>query len=214
MPGADAARYVREMRIATLEDTYRDYAELAEHETEGEDYLRTVRYGGTDVAHIAIHGGATEPPSTDLADYSADSGGHSFYSFAGIKPDSNQVLHITATRFDEPKALKLVDASTYTVSWHGAAGDVPTTYVGGLDEELRDAVRAELRAAGFSAPDSIPDRLEGISPRNIVNKNRRGTGVQLEITEAQCERFHSDGGVRTEEFYRFADAVERAVAER
>jgi phage replication-related protein YjqB (UPF0714/DUF867 family) len=198
---------------ASIQDTYRDYADLAAHETEGEDYLRTVRHGTTTVAHIAIHGGTIEPPTTQLADHSAESGGHSFYSFEGIKPDGNWTLHITSARFDEPKALKLVGASHSTVSWHGAAGNAPTTYVGGLDTKLRNAVREELRAAGFNAPDTLPPGLEGKSPDNIVNKNHRGRGVQLEITQAQCEAFH-DNGDPTDTFYRYTEAVERAVSRR
>lgn len=198
---------------ATADDAYSSYAELADHETEGVDYRRVVRTGETDVAHIAIHGGRIEPATTELADHAAESGGHAFATFEGTKPTGNSVLHITSTRFDEPKTVGIVDDSDYTVSWHGAAGDDPVTYVGGLDADLRDAVRDELRAEGFDAPGTVPDKFAGESPDNIANRNARGTGVQLEITRAQRDALVDDG-VPTAAFDDYVAAVERAVSRR
>ncbi|MBE9376422.1 poly-gamma-glutamate hydrolase family protein [Saccharopolyspora sp. HNM0983] len=194
-------------------DTYADFAELAANETEGVDFRRSARAGATDVAHIAVHGGGIEPPTSELAERAARSGGHAFAAFEGIKPSGNSVLHITSTRFDEPRTLDVVGGSTRTVSWHGAAGDRPATYVGGRDADLRDAVREELRAGGFHAPDTVPDGLEGESPANITNRNARGEGVQLEITSAQREAF-TRGGVPTDAFGAYVAAVERAVHRR
>lgn len=199
--------------VAEAEDTYADYAELAAHETEGVDYRREVRGGQTDLVHIAIHGGGIERPTTELADRAAASGGHGFGTFEGIKPSGNSVLHITSTNFDEPMISELVAGSRYTVSWHGAAGDTATTYVGGLDAELRDAVRDELRAEGFDAPDTVPDELAGDSPDNIGNRNARGQGVQLELTSAQRDALVKDG-VPTAEFDDYVAAIERAVSRR
>lgn len=199
--------------VAEAEDTYANYAELAANETEGVDYRREVRTGDTDVVHIAIHGGGIERPTTELADAGAKAGGHGFGTFEGLKPSGNSVLHITSTNFDEPQIRELVAGSTYTVSWHGAAGDTATTYVGGLDAELRDAVRAELRAEGFDAPDTVPDGLAGESPDNIGNLNTRGKGVQLELTRAQRDALVKDG-VPTAAFDDYIAAVERAVSGR
>ncbi|GAB3672843.1 poly-gamma-glutamate hydrolase family protein [Saccharopolyspora tripterygii] len=198
---------------AEAEDTYADYADLAAHETEGVDYRRAVRDGSTDVVHIAIHGGGIERPTTELADSAATSGDHGFGTFEGIKPSGNSVLHITSTHFDEPQISEAVAGSTYTVSWHGAKGDEPTTYVGGLDTELRDAVREELREEGFDAPDALPDGLTGEDPDNIANRNTRGKGVQLELTRAQRDALVKDG-VPTAEFDDYVAAVERAVSRR
>ena len=198
---------------AEAEDTYADYADLAAHETEGVDYRRAVRDGSTDVVHIAIHGGGIERPTTELADRAAASGDHGFGTFEGIKPSGNSVLHITSTHFDEPRISDAVAGSPYTVSWHGAAGDEPTTYVGGLDTELRDAVREELREVGFDAPDALPDGLTGEDPDNIANRNTRGKGVQLELTRAQRDVLVKDG-VPTAEFDDYVAAVERAVSRR
>lgn len=199
---------------AAAQDTYADYAELAANETEGTDYRRTTRDGATDVAHIAIHGGGIERPTTELADHAAQEGEHAFATFEGIKPTGNSILHITSTNFDEPGTVDIVEESDFTVSWHGAAGQEPATYVGGLDTDLRDSVRQELREAGFQAPDQIPDHLKGQSPDNITNRNASGQGVQLEITRAQRDAFTDQDRTPTEAFEDYTAAVERAVDQR
>ncbi|MFD1547999.1 poly-gamma-glutamate hydrolase family protein [Nonomuraea guangzhouensis] len=206
---------------AAVADVYPDYATLAANEVEGQDYLRLLRLPKrATVAHIAIHGGAIESPTTQLADYAAGKR-HAFYSFAGIKPNGNNRLHITSTRFDEPRALKLVRAVDYTVSWHAAAGSEATTYVGGRDAKLVAKVTTALKKAGFAVADTVPDRIDGTSPRNIANKNKRGMGVQLEISKGQRMRFFADGKLtrawvdnpanRTRAFYTYVAAVNRAL---
>jgi phage replication-related protein YjqB (UPF0714/DUF867 family) len=203
-------------------DTYANFRDLAAHETEGKDYRRVQRFPKrTRVAHIAIHGGGIEAPTTQLADQAA-AGKRAFYAFEGIKASGNSDLHITATRFDEPRALKLVAAVDYTVSWHGAAGADPTTYVGGRDKALAKNITAELRAAGFTVAASAPKEIGGASKHNIASKNRRGMGVQLEISRGQREQFFAKGDLglawienpanRTRAFYRYVAAVNRALA--
>ncbi|MFB4293632.1 poly-gamma-glutamate hydrolase family protein [Nonomuraea sp. ATR24] len=207
---------------AAAADTYPDYATLAAKEVEGRDYLRLRRLPrGAEVAHIAIHGGAIESPTTQLADHAAGTK-HAFYSFVGIKPDGNSKLHITSTRFDEPRALKLVAAVDRTVSWHAAAATHATTYVGGRDARLVAKVTAALRKAGFPVAATVPDRINGTSPRNIVNRNKRRMGVQLEISKGQRTRFFKGGKLsrarvenpanRTSAFYRYVNAVNSALA--
>ncbi|MBE2999525.1 poly-gamma-glutamate hydrolase family protein [Nocardiopsis sp. HNM0947] len=213
-PAAASAGSSASAASAAAEDTYADYAELAANEVEGTDYQRITRAGGTDVAHIAIHGGLIEHPTSELADHAARSGGHAYASFEGIKASGNSVLHITATNFDEPMTVDIVEDSDYTIAWHGAAGDEALTYVGGLDTDLRDAVREELRAADFTAPEEVPDGLKGESPDNITNRNARDEGVQLEITRAQRDAFLTEDGAPTSTFYDFTAAVEEAVAQR
>ncbi|MEV4888523.1 poly-gamma-glutamate hydrolase family protein [Nonomuraea sp. NPDC055795] len=206
---------------AAAADTYKNYADLAAHEREGTDYRRIQRFpSGAKVAHIAIHGGAIESPTTQLADHAAGSR-YAFYSFVGLKPDGNSKLHITSTRFDEPRALKLVGAVGTTVSWHAAAGDKVTTYVGGRDKALIKKVSGALRAAGFRVAAEVPQEIGGDDPRNIANRNRRGMGVQLEISRGQRERFFEDGKLarawvedpahRTKDFYSYVAAVNRAL---
>lgn len=206
-------------------DTYGDYADLAAHETEGVDYRVTQRRpAGAAVAQIAIHGGAIEPGTTQLADHAASAGGHAYYSFEGIKPSGNSTLHLTSTHFDEPRALDLVSGVSSTVSWHGAAGSTAETYVGGLDTTLKSAAAEQLRAAGFTVATGTPPELNADSPDNITNRNSRGKGLQLELTKAQRALFFTDGRLdrgwiedpahRTDAFYAYTAAIDRALAGR
>lgn len=206
-------------------DTYAGYADLSAHETEGADYRITERRPATaTTAQIAIHGGAIEPGTTQLADHAASIRGDAYYSFEGIKPSANGTLHLTSTHFDEPRAVDLVGASTSTVSWHGAAGTTAKTYIGGRDTELKSAAADQLRAAGFTVATGTPPELNANSPANITNRNGRGQGLQLELTKAQRTLFFTDGKLdrawiedpahRTAAFYAYTAAIDRALADR
>jgi phage replication-related protein YjqB (UPF0714/DUF867 family) len=199
------------------------YAERVAHAVEGRDYRRVTRFpAGAKVAQIAIHGGAIEAPTAQLADAAAEESHSAFYSFQGLMKSGNNRLHITSTQFDDPEALKLVGEVDYTVSWHGAAGKAATTYVGGLDTTLIKKITFELRKAGFTVAASVPKKIRGDSPRNIANRNRRGMGVQLEISRGQREAFFSRGRLtrswvedpahRTRAFYRYVSAIDRALS--
>lgn len=224
--GTPAVGEVRRAMSAPMpRDTYANYAELAAHETEGADYRITHRRpAGATVAQIAIHGGAIEPGTTQLADHTARAGGDAYYSFEGIKPAGNGMLHLTSTHFDEPRALDLVAGVSTTVSWHGAAGSTAETYVGGRDTTLKSAAARRLRAAGFTVATGTPPELNANSPDNITNKNSRGRGLQLELTKPQRALFFTGGRLdrawiedpahRTAAFYAYSAAINRALAER
>ncbi|MBN6054970.1 poly-gamma-glutamate hydrolase family protein, partial [Nonomuraea sp. RK-328] len=219
-PAAHAVS-ARPAAAAGARDVYAGYAELSAHEVEGRDYRRVLRVPrGAKVAHIAIHGGAIEAPTSQLADQAAGRR-DAYYAFEGIKATGNSALHITSTHFDEPRALRVVAGVDRTVSWHAAAGADATTYVGGRDTTLIRKVKAELRAAGFAVSAAVPEEIGGDSPRNIANRNRRGMGVQLEISRGQRERFFKEGKLnrawvenpanRTKAFYGYVAAVNRAL---
>ncbi|MBB4927857.1 poly-gamma-glutamate hydrolase family protein [Kitasatospora kifunensis] len=218
LPAAAAVDCTPDGAAAT--DRFVDFADLAAHERAGIDYRVTTRPGvgrGARVAQLAIHGGGIEPPTTQLADYSARVIGSGFYSLAGLKDGDEHDLHVTATHFDDPRALSLVEAAAYTVSWHGAAGSAALTYVGGLDTDLAQRVAAALRARGFPVAAGNPGALAGVQPCNIANRDQRGRGVQLEISEGQRRRFLADGDLgndriddprfRTPAFYAYTAAV-------
>ncbi|WP_067810823.1 poly-gamma-glutamate hydrolase family protein [Actinomadura kijaniata] len=219
-----SASPVAAQRTAAAEraDKYRNYAELSRREKEGRDYRRVLRSPrNARVAHIAVHGGGIEPPTTQLADHAAARRGDAYYSFVGLKKRGNSALHLTSTRFDEPKALKLLRGVKYTVSWHAAKGDRAVTYVGGRDTALARKVTAALRAKGFAVA-TPPDGIEGTHPKNIANRNARGKGLQLEISTAQRKRFFRDGRLdaewinnprnRTRAFQDYVKAVNSALA--
>lgn len=147
--------------------------------------------------------------------------GSSFYSFEAVGNGDPRDLHVTATHFDDPRALTLVGAARYTVSWHGAAGVEPLTYVGGLDSDAVRWVTEALRAGGFPVAVRNPAALAGRQPCNIANRDQRGAGVQLEISQGQRRQFVKDGDLgrdrisdprfRTPAFYAYTAAVLSAL---
>ncbi|MEA4924484.1 MAG: poly-gamma-glutamate hydrolase family protein [Syntrophomonadaceae bacterium] len=162
-------------------DTYSSYSSLKSHKTINKDYRIKSRDTASSTAVIAIHGGVIEFETDEIADAVASKGGYDFYAFEGLK--SGSTLHITATKFDEPTARKLVAKSTKTLSVHGCTGTSQVTYVGGLDKTLAAKVKTALKAAGFNVA-TAPSRLAGTARANICNSNSIHKGVQLELTKA------------------------------
>ncbi|MFD7835583.1 poly-gamma-glutamate hydrolase family protein [Streptomyces sp. NPDC059761] len=200
-----------------MADLYGTYAALASARQIGVDYrlLRRIPPGSR-LCHIAIHGGGIEPGTTEIADYLAASVSR-FYSFDAMQPSNNGDLHITATNFDEPQALALVAASDFVISWHGADGTDPVTYLGGLDTDTGSRIRAALEQAGFTVM-APPSGIEGSAPTNICNRGSRSMGVQMELTRALRESFFEDfsrggreSGPRTGAFYTYMTAVQTAL---
>ncbi|MGW0757171.1 poly-gamma-glutamate hydrolase family protein [Streptomyces sp. NPDC002814] len=172
---------------------YNSYAELAGGQIEGIDYQRSWRISAcSTLLHLAIHGGGIETGTTELAAAAAGEL-HDFYTLDAFKPaGTNDDLHVTSTRFDEPQALAMVKDATHVVSWHGAAGTTPLTLLGGLDYNLRDQIGQYLKDAGFTVQ-LASEELNGNDPKNICNKGSRGMGVQLELTTAQRAAFFLNG---------------------
>ncbi|MEW1675568.1 poly-gamma-glutamate hydrolase family protein [Streptomyces noursei] len=207
-----------------MADTYSNYADLATHKTLGTDYLISQRAViGARGAHIAIHGGEIEAPTTQLADHCAATTNQSFYTFQGVMSSGNTTLHVTSTHFDEPILFQVLRTVEWTVSWHGASGSDLTTYISGLDTELIDAIRTRLIAGGFTVATTSPTENDGNNPLNIANRNRRGLGVHLALSRGLRESFYTgadlslksiaDASRRTDAFYAYTSAVMAAVAE-
>lgn len=88
-----------------MADKYATFSLLAESMREGRDFRRRRRKRRVATAVIAPHGGGIEPGTSEVADaVAADD--FSFYAFEGIK-SKNGDLHITSTRFDEPRCVTL-----------------------------------------------------------------------------------------------------------
>ncbi|MFB6505620.1 poly-gamma-glutamate hydrolase family protein [Streptomyces sp. NPDC056099] len=176
-----------------MADLYNSYAELAGGQIEGIDYQRLWRTSAfSTLLHLAIHGGGIETGTTELAAAAAGEM-HDFYTLDAFKAaGTNDELHVTSTRYDEPQALAMVGAASHVVSWHGATGATPVTYLGGLDYNLRDQIGQSLKEAGFTVQ-LATEELNGNDPTNICNKNSRGMGVQLELTTPQRALFFLNG---------------------
>jgi phage replication-related protein YjqB (UPF0714/DUF867 family) len=122
---------------------------------------------------------------------------YSAYRFEGLRPRPHRDLHVTSTRFDEPRCLRLVARCDIVVAVHGLRGTTPYVDIGGRDHALR----------GFSARIVTTGDHAATSPANICNRGRRGAGVQLELTRALRTALRREpGGI-----LRFADAVRTAI---
>src|SRR5829696_1494373 len=103
-------------------DRYASFDELRQHALEGRDFrIRTVSRPGQ-VAVIAPHGGGIEPGTSELAEAIAGTA-FSFYAFEGTRSNNNRDLHITSTRFREPRCEALVAASPFAITIHGEDSD-------------------------------------------------------------------------------------------
>ena len=170
-------------------DRYRDFADLAAHESEDEHYRIHVADRASAVAIVAPHGGAIESGTSEIA--AAIAGDSlSLYCFEGLIPDrSHEELHITSSRFDEPKALMLVEACQTVITVHGRRDrdDHQTIWLGGLDARLCARIEVKLARFGFRAK-STGHPLKGIGPSNICNRGKRKEGAQLELPQTLRDR--------------------------
>ncbi|HLR60249.1 MAG TPA: poly-gamma-glutamate hydrolase family protein [Pseudogracilibacillus sp.] len=197
---------------------YKNFEKLKAKEVENKDYTISHKKSDSRVLLIAIHGGGIEPGTTELIEGIAKDNSYSYYSFNGIKQTGNQSMHITSTHFDEPQGLDLVKKSLVTVSFHGyEERDQKHTYLGGLDTGLAKEIAKQLKKAGFSVSDA-PKELSGKEKDNITNKNKRGKGVQLEISTAQREAFFKNNDLSSKNrkhkettFYEYTSAIEAAL---
>ena len=172
---------------------YTSYAELSRSETEDIDYRIVSTDRGTSLAILAIHGGAIEPGTSEVASALADKLKASCYLFEGIKPKNNGSLHITSTAFDEPAGRSLAEKADTILSIHGCSGDESEfAYIGGLNEHIKERIKEALHSAGYLA-EQAPTHLLGESKENIVNRCQTGKGVQLELSAAFRKSLFIDG---------------------
>ncbi len=163
---------------------YDCYADLARAQVEGSDFNICVqRRTESAVAILAPHGGAIEAGTSEIARAVAGSE-LNLYLFEGIRHSGNYAaLHLTSHRFDEPRCLALLSGCDHVVAIHGCRGDTPRALLGGLDAGLKKRIGEAIRGVGIEAH-LVGHRFRAIHPRNICNRGRRGTGVQIELTSA------------------------------
>jgi phage replication-related protein YjqB (UPF0714/DUF867 family) len=198
-----------------MADKYKTFASLAKCETEGRDYLFSLRNRPGAVVVIAVHGGGIEAGTSEIADaIAADD--LSFYTFQGIKPRRNRDLHITSHRFDEPQCTALVSNAPGVISVHGEESKRQVVFLGGKDRRMRDSFRDSLTASGFKVEMHKKKNLQGLDPLNICNRAVNGWGVQLELSFGLRRSFFkslSRNGrlTKTERFDSFVAAVRAAT---
>ena len=163
-------------------DKYSNFNQLLASEKKDIDFRRRVKQRNSGWSIIAPHGGGIEPGTSELAAAIARFN-HSLYTFEGITKSDNKTLHITSTQFDDPQLLKLLKSSNGTIAIHGCSGNEQIAYVGGLQDDIRDKIIAQLSENGIKATISSNPSLQGRDMNNICNRNSIGKGVQIELTE-------------------------------
>ncbi|MGF9741578.1 poly-gamma-glutamate hydrolase family protein [Priestia megaterium] len=202
-----------------MADLYANFEALRKVNVYGTDYH--ILYGERNpvVTFFCPHGGGIESGCSELTIYSAGQN-YSYYCFEGFRASGNTDLHITSTNFDEPNCKAIVSKATYTVSYHGYSDTVKNTKVGGLDFALKKRIQNKLIAGGFTAEIEPDDSsITGQEPDNIVNRNLRGKGVQLEISTPQRNAFFGTNtrsqrmATITQEFKNYVACVLSAIEE-
>jgi phage replication-related protein YjqB (UPF0714/DUF867 family) len=102
------------------------------------------------------------------------------------------------------------------IAIHGEGSEQPVVYLGAKDLKLGARVREALAKAGFTVKEHPNPDLQGLADRNICNRNRKGAGVQLELSRGLREKFFQslDAHGRKHskpELTRFANAVREAL---
>jgi phage replication-related protein YjqB (UPF0714/DUF867 family) len=172
-----------------MADTYCNFEELANAETSGVDYRILVRQAALRFAIVAPHGGGIEPGTSEIADAiagnTAEDDDRSFYAFEGVKSQGNAILHITSTKFDEPKCFNLIFQCERVITIHGEqSAEGEGVFVGGLDDTLGALLTDKLKGKGFDAKPHTSSSLQGREKDNLCNRGTTGAGVQLELSHS------------------------------
>lgn len=176
---------------------------------EGRDYDVTVTNAGSGVTVLSFHGGKIEAHTSAISSELARRYGWNRYDLnahasaqclTSTHPDDFKKLHITSTKFDDPRAVALVAAHPKAVSIHGygdGRGYVKEAIcVGGGDASARSAfinyvntnaaawgaytLRA-IDATAAGSGDCSADDLAGEAVANLVNRTSSRAGLQLEL---------------------------------
>lgn len=203
-----------------MSDLYKSMTELVRFEKE---FLFETQDRMSDVLITAIHGGGIEAGTSELAQCIAEQANANYFSFKGIKPKDNFDLHVTSTNYDNPDLLKWSQSMNSVVAIHGYSDKTAKTLIGGMDKQLVSLIAQYLKNAGFNI-EIAPNHLAGRNVKNITNKNKRGMGVQLELSTQQRKELFSKNdfsrsnrenrGQWSTAMYLYANAINQAIFSR
>jgi len=190
---------------------------------------------------MAPHGGGIERGTTELAlataGFTSDFNRHpasaetyDYFIFNGKNPgDQNGSLHVTASNYDDFVANELVQNSVISLAFHGCTDEQPepntgegykACIIGGLDIAFMTILEYQLHDAGFNARISDQEMLNGDLPDNIINKNKRKTGAQFELTtsfrRSLYDIFDTPIGRKTstnDDFWLFVNTIRQSIEE-
>ncbi len=193
-------------------DIYSDFKELKKYEQKNSDYKIEYSFKKKSrFAILAIHGGRIEN-FTDVIAKDIANNDYSYYAFLGIKPKNNRILHITATCFDEPIALKIVTKAKTVITIHGCKNKNSIIHIGGLDKQLANFLKKELETSGFTCARCKNEEISGDNPKNICNKGKTKKGVQMEISKGLRDKFEHNG-IKTTLYFKFIKTIRKVLKE-
>lgn len=180
---------------------YKSINELKENESFN-NYLELFETSNIPISVLAIHGGKIEPGTSEIAYHVAlnplipapinKKEIYNIYSFIGNRSNNNNSLHITSNLFDELKCLEICKKSLMTISIHGQKNSEPIIYLGGLDYYCRNIFLKHLLGERFNVSPTTPESIGGLNEKNIVNKNLRNMGIQIEISAGYRRQMFAD----------------------
>lgn len=197
-------------------DTYANFAALNAQEREDVDFcVCAVPRETASTVILAPHGGGIEPGTSEIAKQIAGKD-LSYATFEGLKPTGNSRLHITSTRFDEPRSLALVMEADNVLTIHGEASEKPIVYLGGRDTASGAHLRTALEEAKYIVKVHKDPELQGLALTNICNRGRKRAGVQLELSHGLRALFfaslNAEGRTKpTNELVKFTAAVRKGL---
>ncbi|MFC0137937.1 hypothetical protein CD127_06945 [Staphylococcus petrasii] len=203
-------------------DTYRSMSELFAHTTEGKDWIKERSNRNSNALIIAPHGGNIEKGTTELAKSIANKGNYDYYAFNAIRDYKNNELHVTSTNYDDKDLINSNYNRDVSIAIHGMsdAQYYNTVLVGGRNFRLMDLISQELKGLNYIVKEPT-GYLAGRDKRNVVNFNKNGMGIQLEITRDIRKSFFKDGNDLakarkdvnnwTPEMDNFATAINNAI---
>ena len=203
-------------------DYYRSMTDLLKGTQEGKDWTKESTNRHSNVLIFAPHGGNIEKGTTELTKAIANKGNYDYYAFNGTRNKNNSQLHVTSTNYNDPDLINRNYNKDISISVHGAGQSQGknTVLIGGRDEKLIQLISKELSTFKFNVQRSL-GHLAGIDTNNVVNYNKKGQGVQLELTPDLRKSFFSNGDDSskarkneknwTSTMDRFATAINNAI---
>ena len=203
-------------------DYYRSMTDLLHDTQEGKDWTKESTNRHSNVLIFAPHGGSIEKGTTELTKAIANKGNYDYYAFNGTRNKNNSQLHVTSTNYNDLDLINRNYNKDVSISVHGAGQSQGknTVLIGGRDEKLIQLISKELSTFKFNVQRSL-GHLAGIDTNNVVNYNKKGQGVQLELTPDLRKSFFSNGDDSskarkneknwTSTMDRFATAINNAI---
>ena len=203
-------------------DYYRSMTDLLKDTQEGKDWTKENTNRHSNVLIFAPHGGNIEKGTTELTKAIANKGNYDYYAFNGTRNKNNSQLHVTSTNYNDLDLINRNYNKDVSISVHGAGQSQGknTVLIGGRDEKLIQLISKELSTFKFNVQRSL-GHLAGIDTNNVVNYNKKGQGVQLELTPDLRKSFFSNGDDSskarkneknwTSTMDRFATAINNAI---